>query len=46
MYWFFLSWEIGVKKMVFFVQDEDSGMWKCMVSIGIEEEIFILEVSK
>ena len=33
MYRSFLSWEIGVKKMALFVQDEDSGMWKCMASI-------------
>ncbi|KGE88854.1 MAG: GAF domain-containing SpoIIE family protein phosphatase [Phaeodactylibacter xiamenensis] len=46
MYRSFLSWEIGVKKMALFVQDEESGKWKCMASIGIEEEIPTAEVSK
>ncbi|NRA47834.1 MAG: SpoIIE family protein phosphatase [Phaeodactylibacter sp.] len=46
MYRSFLSWEIGVKKMTLFVQDEESGDWKCTASIGIEEDIPTAEVSK
>jgi sigma-B regulation protein RsbU (phosphoserine phosphatase) len=46
MYRSFLSWEIGVKKMALFVQDEESGTWKCMASIGIEETVPTAEVSK
>ncbi len=46
MYRSFLSWEIGVKKMALFVQDVESGHWKCTAQIGIEEDIPAAEVSQ
>lgn len=38
MYRSFLSWEIGVKKMVLFVRDQESDQWRCRAAISVEEE--------
>ena len=43
MYKSFLSWEIGVKKMVLYVRDEDD--WSCASSIGIKEELLTPDIS-
>lgn len=43
MYKSFLSWEIGVKKMVLYVKNEDE--WQCATSIGIKEELLEADIT-
>jgi phosphoserine phosphatase RsbU/P len=43
MYKSFLSWEIGVKKMVLYVREEDG--WACPAAIGIPENLLALDIS-
>lgn len=43
MYKSFLSWEIGVKKMVLYVKNEDE--WQCATSIGIKEALLEADIT-
>ena len=43
MYKSFLSWEIGVKKMVLYVKNEEE--WQCATSIGIKEELLEADIT-
>ncbi|MEN0002846.1 MAG: SpoIIE family protein phosphatase [Bacteroidota bacterium] len=43
MYNSFLSWEIGVKKMVLYIKEEQQN-WFCATSIGIAEELIALDI--
>jgi phosphoserine phosphatase RsbU/P len=43
MYKSFLSWEIGVKKMVLYVREEDG--WACPAAIGIPDNLLALDIS-
>ena len=43
MYKSFLSWEIGVKKMVLYVKNEDE--WHCATSIGIKEALLESDIT-
>ncbi len=43
MYNSFLSWEMGVKKMALYINEEDK--WICTSSIGISEELEKIDIS-
>ncbi len=43
MYKSFLSWEIGVKKMVLYVREEDG--WVCPAAIGIPDNLLAMDIS-
>lgn len=43
MYKSFLSWEIGVKKMVLYVKNEEE--WQCATSIGIEQVLLEADIA-
>jgi sigma-B regulation protein RsbU (phosphoserine phosphatase) len=45
MYNSFLSWEIGVKKMVLYIREERE-KWVCATSIGIAEDLLTLNVQE
>lgn len=44
MYKSFLSWEIGVKKMVLFVKEEQG--WQCASSIGIPDPLLKVDIGE
>ena len=43
MYNSFLSWEMGVKKMALFVNQ--NSLWQCISSIGISEELLKMDIT-
>ncbi|HMQ48645.1 MAG TPA: PP2C family protein-serine/threonine phosphatase [Saprospiraceae bacterium] len=43
MYTSFLGWEIGVKKMVLYIRQENH--WKCPASIGIPDDLLKMDIS-